>query len=141
MADRILMLNGGRIVRAGAPAEIWKMPGSAWVARFLDVGNVIEGTIRVQDGKMQAETAAGRIELDCTASHQTGEKVDVLVRPQGSVRSSNGPLRSRVTDVVFQQDRYKVTLANGLYFYLEDTPEVGEEIRLEVPPSAVQCLS
>jgi len=141
LADRILMLHQGTIVREGTPAEIWKMPGSAWVARFLDVGNIIDGTVRVKNGTLKVETVAGWFEVDCQQLRQEGEKVEVLVRPHGTNKAATGHLRSRVTDVLFQQDRFKVTLANGLYFYLPDAPTVGEEINLEIPSSAVQCLS
>jgi ABC-type Fe3+/spermidine/putrescine transport system ATPase subunit len=140
LADRILMLHEGEIVRDGAPAEIWNQPGSVWAARFLDVGNVVEGLVERNNGKMQVKTKAGRFEVDCSKSHQNGEKVELLVRPQGAVRAA-GNVSSRVTDVLFQQDHFKVSLDNGLYFYLSEAPLVGEAIQLSVPASSVQCLS
>jgi hypothetical protein len=65
----------------------------------------------------------------------------LLVRPQDARKTIDGNLSGVVTDVLFHQDRFKVTLANGLYFYLPEAPNVGEEIRLAIPASAVQCLS
>ncbi len=141
LADRILMLHEGKIIRAGTPLEIWKSPGSAWVARFLDVGNVVEGSLRRQGDIWKVNTLAGEFELDCGAVNQEGDRVDVLIRPQGAKRTTSGPLKSQVTDVLFQQDRFKVTLDNGLYFYLPDAPSAGEEIHLEIDPAAVECLS
>ena len=46
-----------------------------------------------------------------------------------------------VADVVFHQDRFKVILANHLYFYLPEAPRIGEEITLQLSPAALQCLS
>jgi ABC-type Fe3+/spermidine/putrescine transport system ATPase subunit len=140
LADRILMLHEGRIVREGTPAEIWNEPGSAWAARFLDVGNVIEGVIKFEDGKTKVETKIGLFEVDC-GHHLHGEKVDLLVRPQGAERTTTGNVCSLATDVIFQQDRFKVSLANGLYFYLSDAPKVGEEVCMMIPTSGIQCLS
>ena len=140
LADRILMLHEGGIVRDGAPAEIWSQPGSAWTARFLDVGNVVEGLVERNNGKMQVNTRAGSFEVECSKSHQNGEKVELLVRPRGVIRAA-GNVSSVVTDVLFQQDHFRVSLANGLYFYLLEAPLVGEAIQLSVPASSVQCLS
>ena len=43
IADRILLLQDGEIIRDGTPDEVWKIPNSACAARMLGVGNVIEG--------------------------------------------------------------------------------------------------
>src|SRR5687768_12641948 len=48
IADRVLILHNAGIVRAGAPAEVWAMPQSAFVAQFLGLGNVIEGEVSGQ---------------------------------------------------------------------------------------------
>jgi ABC-type Fe3+/spermidine/putrescine transport system ATPase subunit len=141
LADRILMLHEGKIFREGTPAEIWNLPGSAWAARFLDVGNVIEGVVKLENGKSMFVTKIGSFEVNCNHAHHHGERVDLLVRPQGAKRTTTGNVRSLATDVLFQQDRFKVSLANGLYFYFSDAPEVGEEIRLTIPFSEIQCLS
>jgi spermidine/putrescine transport system ATP-binding protein len=140
LADRILMLHEGEIIRDGSPSEIWKQPGSAWVARFLDVGNVVEGIIGRKDGKMRVATKTGDFEVDCSHLHHDGDQVELLVRPQGAARAT-GQCSGLVTDVLFQRDHFKVSLANGLYFYLQEAPTVGEEIHLSIPASAVQCLS
>ena len=43
-----------------------------------------------------------------------------------------------VSDVIFQQDRFKVTLDNGLYVYLQEAPKVGQKIEVQVK---VECLA
>ena len=141
LADRILLLHEGEIIRSGTPAEIWANPGSAWAARFLDVGNVIRGVVKSEAGKAQVETSAGVFALTCGHAHKTGQKVDILVRPQGVQRAAEGNLAGVVADAVFHQDRFKVTLESGLYFYLPEAPRIGESIRLVISPTAVQCLS
>ncbi|MGA2490187.1 MAG: ABC transporter ATP-binding protein, partial [Anaerolineales bacterium] len=115
LADRILLLHEGEIIRSGTPAEIWAKPGSAWAARFLDVGNVIEGVVRSDARKTQVETSAGVFELACGHPHKAEDKIELLVRPQGVHRAAGGNLGGVVADAVFQQDRFKVTLEGGLY--------------------------
>ena len=146
LADRILLLHEGEIVRSGTPAEIWDKPGSAWAARFLNVGNVLEGVVKLQAGKLQVgrlpvETAGGAFEVECEHPYKNGEEVSLLIRPSDVQIAAEGDLCGVVADVIFHQDRFKVTLANGLYFYLPEAPKVGENIRLAIPASAVQCLS
>ena len=141
VADRILMLHEGKIVRNGTPAEIWDKPGSVWAAQFLDVGTILEGVARLSFGKLKVETVLGELELECGHSHQNGENVSLLIRPSDVRRGADRNLRGVVADVIFRQDRFKVTLTNGLYFYLPEAPKIGEEILLTIPPSAVQCLS
>ncbi len=140
VADRILLLHDGEFVRDGSPQAVWSNPGSAWAARFLDVGNVIEGVIKSFAGVFQVETNAGTFEMACGHAHKIGEKVDILVRPQGVRMDVEGNLHGVVSDAVFHQDRFKVALESGLFFYLPEAPGIGEEIRLKVSPEAVQCL-
>ena len=41
MADRIVVMNGGRIEQIGTPEEVYERPISAFVARFIGGGNVL----------------------------------------------------------------------------------------------------
>jgi spermidine/putrescine transport system ATP-binding protein len=141
LADRVLLLHDGLIVRKGTPQEVWNEPGSVWAARFLDAGNVLEGVVRSDTGTLQVETRAGVFALACGHAHKRQDRVDVLVRPQGVQRAAEGNLRGVVADAIFNQDRFKVTLESGLFFYLPEAPRIGETISLKISPEAVQCLS
>ena len=92
LADRLLLLHDGEIVRSGTPQEVWVEPGSAWAARFLDAGNVIQGVVRSNGGFLQVETRFGIFQLFCGHAHQVDEKVDILVRPQGVQRALEGDI-------------------------------------------------
>lgn len=132
IADRVLLLHDGQIARQGSPKEVWENPGSAWAAEFLGLGNVIEG-LKVEGWKV--ETKFGIFDVRCGHRHRDGEKVHLLVRPLQA--GEGGVIRGRAEDVVFQSDRFKVTLDNGLYFYLDDEPKVGEKIEVKVK---LECL-
>jgi len=45
MADRIVIMNGGRIEQLGTPTELYERPRTAFVAGFLGVSNLLEGTV------------------------------------------------------------------------------------------------
>jgi ABC-type Fe3+/spermidine/putrescine transport system ATPase subunit len=137
LADRILLLHDGEIVCEGTPAGVVARPCSAWTAKFLGLGNVLEGVIRLQVGKLQVETSVGRFTLTCKHKHQKGDKVNILVRPH-EARSETNVIRDKVLDISFQQNQFKVTLENGLYIYLKDAPKIGRKITVKV---VVECLA
>ncbi|RPJ29045.1 MAG: ABC transporter ATP-binding protein [Chloroflexi bacterium] len=134
IADRVLILHEGQIVRAGTPAEVWSSPGSAFVAGFLGLGNIITGRYI---GESEVETRFGVLTVDCKHKHQEGENIHLLARPLLAEKATN-VVQGVVTDVVFQQDQFKVTLDNGLYVYLREVANVGEKIEVRVK---VECLT
>jgi putative spermidine/putrescine transport system ATP-binding protein len=44
MSDRLAVFNLGRIDQVGSPAEVYERPATAFVAGFIGVSNVLEGT-------------------------------------------------------------------------------------------------
>jgi putrescine transport system ATP-binding protein len=42
LADRIAVLEGGRLVQVGTPEEVYWRPATAFVARFLGAANIVE---------------------------------------------------------------------------------------------------
>jgi spermidine/putrescine transport system ATP-binding protein len=138
IADRVLMLHEGKIVREGTPTELWKDPGSTWAAEFLGLGKLLEGRCRSRNVKSKTwniDTNIGNFKIKCTHDHSRGDKVHLLLRPE---QIDDGNLfRGKVTDVVFQQERYKVTIENSIYIYLPTAPMIGQNISVRV---AVQCL-
>lgn len=133
IADRVLLLHEGQIVRAGNPAEVWARPGSAWVAEFLGLGNVFAG--KVISGEGRVETEYGVLTVRCGHEHRVGDRVHLLARP-AEVRDGS-VFRGRVDDVIFQQDFFKVTLDSGLCFHVSAAPKVGSEFDARL---AVECL-
>ena len=49
MADRIAVMNNGRIEQLGTPTELYETPATAYVAGFLGVSNLISGTVSGSD--------------------------------------------------------------------------------------------
>lgn len=124
IADRILLLHEGIIIREGTPAQVWNDPQSAWVARFLNVGNVVIGKMKDKSGKMKVHTDFGVFEVECKHQHAEGDEVALLLKP-----SAGGIwIQARVEDVLFNREQFKVTLRGGLVVQLDEAPEVGSEI-------------
>jgi spermidine/putrescine transport system ATP-binding protein len=69
MADRIAVMNHGRIEQLGTPTELYELPATAFVAGFLGASNLISGTVsgsdrvRLRHGpevRVRPEALAGR---------------------------------------------------------------------------------
>ena len=139
IADRVLILYDGEIVREGAPADVWGNPGSEFVARFLGSGNVFEGEVtgNSRDEGWKVESKFGVFTVRCAHQHTKGDDVHVLARPLAAENEPNF-VEGIVTDVVVQQDRFKVTMDNGLYVYVSQMPKIGEKLSV---PVKVECLA
>jgi ABC-type Fe3+/spermidine/putrescine transport system ATPase subunit len=135
IADRVLILYDGKIVREGTPADVWADPRSAFVAEFLGLGNILEG--EVVNEKWKVRTKYGSFVVECKHNHSIGDHVKLLARPF-EIEDEANAVSSAVTDVIFQHDRYKVILENDFYLYMDEEPEVGENISVKV---AVECLA
>lgn len=76
MGDRIAVLQKGRMVQVGDPADVYRHPASAFVARFLGEVNWLHGVMRSDC----ADSPIGRVPV---AGIAEGQRVDVLIRPEG----------------------------------------------------------
>lgn len=138
LADRVLLLHDGEIVQRGTPADVYAHPISGWVAEFLGAGNVIRGKM-LKDGLV--ETILGTMDLPIARDQAEGKSVSLLIHPRDvRIGDMSSPLRGTVKDVVFQQNKFKVVLKSGFYFYLSDPLQVGEEIGLKIQVDKIQYL-
>jgi multiple sugar transport system ATP-binding protein len=84
MADRIVVMNEGRIEQIGAPLELYDRPLNLFVAGFIGspAMNMLEGTLR-RGGGAPAVVAAGRAwTLPPGAGGADGQAVKYGVRPE-----------------------------------------------------------
>jgi len=134
IADKVLILHDAMILREGTPSEVWADPQSAYVAEFLGLGNVMEGEVT---GKNKFQTQHGLFDVKCAHKHSKGDKVYLLARPLAAGKDAN-IIQGVVVDVLFQQDKFKVALDNGLYVYLNEEPKLGQKLAARVK---VECLA
>jgi len=78
MADRIAVMNEGRIEQLGEPLELYDRPANLFVAQFIGspAMNVLEGIFK----KDSVEALGAR--WPCTAKAQTGQSVKYGIRPE-----------------------------------------------------------
>jgi putrescine transport system ATP-binding protein len=89
VADRIAVMDGGRLMQVAPPADVYERPNSRWVADFIGSVNLFEG--RVGAGGMHVEgTALGRLRVAAKIEAPPGATVWVAVRPE-KLRMANSP--------------------------------------------------
>src|SRR5882672_10312690 len=100
LADRICLMNEGRIEQLGTPEDIYERPRSAFVADFIGISNVIYGTIAA-DGRI--ETADGVLPLPDGCSAPVGEPAALVVRPEKLLlcSSDDGFLSGRIEESIY----------------------------------------
>ncbi|MGC1378281.1 MAG: ABC transporter ATP-binding protein [Anaerolineales bacterium] len=126
LADRIILLRDGQIAQAGTPLEVFARPADGWVARFLGLGNVVEGRC----ANSGVETPFGRVIFQNICAE--GEAVTLLLRPRAEVTATGETLTGVVTDVVFREQAFRIELRGGLYFYVSAPCKIGETVKLKV---------
>ncbi len=123
-ADRMAVLDGGRVLQVGPPAELYDRPANRFVAGFLGTANLIEG--EVADGAFRIGTAT----LPLAAPSRPG-RATLALRPQGIrlLREGGGALQARVRRAEFLGGhvRYTLELAGGLSLVAEEAHLRGRD--------------
>jgi multiple sugar transport system ATP-binding protein len=84
MADRIVVMNAGRIEQAGSPLELYDRPANRFVASFLGSPSMgfIAGTIEKGDGGPKLRTKGGILMPGGQSSAVSGQDVEIGIRPE-----------------------------------------------------------
>ena len=145
LADRVAVLEAGRVAQVGAPRAIYERPASRFVARFLGAANVLEG--RAARGRFASGEAGAPFAGDIPAG-----TVAVALRPERIAvapgASGPNPAQGVVEDVAFRGDDslLLVRLSGGAALRVahaeEDgaPPARGAAVTLSWEPAAVVAL-
>jgi len=150
MADRIAILDAGRIAQLGAPEEVYNRPNSPFVASFMGAGNVLE---------LEARPTAEGVEI------QAGPHNDKVLIPSGGVAgpvtayfrseaarlgapdaraSDRLLLRGRIVQASYPGGFYRYAVAVGQnQFMVDDTRRlpVGEAVGIGLPVTSLHLFS
>ncbi len=100
IADRICVMNRGRIEQIGSPQEVYYRPANEYVARFFGDNNLIDASVSASDdGGLSLDSAAGTFRCSGARSGAArGQAGKLLVRPEAIVvgETPGNPNRLRV---------------------------------------------
>jgi spermidine/putrescine transport system ATP-binding protein len=80
MADRIVIMNGGRLEQLGPPNELYEQPRTAFVASFLGVSNLLAGTVEGRETVVLAD--GSRLAVPAALLAGRSGPVAIGVRPE-----------------------------------------------------------
>jgi len=130
LADRLVVMENGRLVQTGSPAEVTEHPRSQYVADLVGVnllrGQADQGSVRLPGGTVIAAAGA-----------ESGEVFAVIhpravalhrQRPEGSPRNV---WRGRITGIELMGGRVRVRVDGEVPVVAEVTPAALRELGLE----------
>ncbi|MFY7960075.1 MAG: ABC transporter ATP-binding protein [Elsteraceae bacterium] len=143
LADRIVVLHGGRVEQIGAPRELYHRPATRFVAGFIGApamnflpAEIAAGQARLGDGAL----------LPVPAQWAASPLVDLGVRPEHLRVDPAGPLRTQVDLVEPLGADTLVTVrlgASQLIARLPGDAEIhpGDRLPLSVDPSHIRIFA
>ena len=136
LADRIVVMNRGRIEQQGTPDEIYMQPRTVFVAAFIGRTNWFHGRISgaPSDGYFRLTTDAGTTLAIRNPGAASGEKRSICIRPERIAvagaeatagKSGDNLLPGRVVDVVNMgaELHYIINGADGRVMVVEPNRE------------------
>jgi len=158
VADRIAVMDHGRLMQVAPPADIYERPASRWVADFIGEVNLFEGRLG-DDGVSVEGTAAGRLRAASKAAAEPGTVVCVALRPEkvriareAPAERSDNCTSGTVVDIGYLGDMsvYKLRLRDGspakaalanAGAIAERAIGLGDQVWLTWPPEATIVLT
>ena len=82
LANRIAVMNAGRVLQVGTPEEIYNAPQTRFVAQFIGQSNLVEGRVleTLPQRRLVVECAGVRLRCRSSADLQTGVPVTLSLR-------------------------------------------------------------
>ena len=112
VADRIVVMNAGRIEQVGSPRDIYRLPESGFVAGFIGRVNVLSGQVL---GDRMVRVGAHTLTCEQVVGMTAGAAVSLLLRPEDvcllpAAQAAPNSLLARVRESVFLGPHFEVLL-------------------------------
>lgn len=156
MADRVVLMENGKIAQQGSPTDIYEHPQSTYVANFIGSSNLFRGSvIEKSDTAITVSTGNAKLKAASMRALESGLQGDVMicVRPEkarllksGDDTSGMNAIAGTVEELLFHGNsvRVKVNLESGEPFMVDvqlsgsaaDTglPEKGTGVQVAFAP-------
>ncbi len=159
IADKVAILQDGRLQQFDSPEQLYRTPANSMVARFLGFTNVVEGYFdddlkfhspMVISGGNLHTIVPGKKDL---TPRNKGKRI-LIFRPDGArIISADKTgkmtegivLSGTITKRQFQGGSYKITVVAGIPFSFDiplepPPPAMNEQITLHLTPSSIICV-
>jgi len=152
MADRVAVLNHGRLEQIGTPEVLYETPASRFVADFIGETNLLEGTIQQVTDAMATLAAGGTIVRGTIAGTGVapGVRACAAIRPEriSLYSGDDAAIPGRIVQVIFSGASIAchVQAPGGLELVVRipsahaagNRPAAGQAVRLGWSPADVR---
>jgi iron(III) transport system ATP-binding protein len=146
LSDRIAVFNQGRVLQVGPPKDLYERPANRFVADFIGINNLIEGTVRTVEAaqrRFRVETSLGELSALADERLRAGDRCILCVRPEnavvgGEAGADRNLLNGRIAFAAYLGNtlRYDVDLGQGIVFKADvGDPWHHEELPMDTPVS------
>ncbi len=166
MADRVAIMDAGRVVQLGAPADLYRRPRSRFVAEFLGETNFLDAEVLgVESGVARLRTPAGELAAliaddgaqSESVRHAPASRVTLSIRPEAirllpssqdsGLRTHQPTLPARLLDTVYLGEiaQHTLELPGGARLKAAElnpppTPARASDLRIAVDPADVVII-
>jgi spermidine/putrescine ABC transporter ATP-binding subunit len=141
MANRIAVMDRGRVVQVASPAELYEFPNSRFVADFIGKINLLEARVAGMDnGRLLADAPGiGRVAVPFSGAARS--EIGLAVRPEKVKLDRSEPsvgrlrIRGRVKEIAYYGDESHVFIEDGSGLVI--TANVPNDARTTQGPVAV----
>jgi len=126
LSDRIAVFNQGKVFQVGPPKALYERPANRFVADFIGINNLVDGTVRAIEGPLRTvrvETAVGEISAIYDERLRAGDRCVICIRPEnaavdGESGGERNHLKGKISFAAYLGNtlRYDVDLGNGVVF-------------------------
>jgi ABC-type Fe3+/spermidine/putrescine transport system ATPase subunit len=149
MSDRIAVFSQGKVCQVGSPKALYERPATHFVADFIGVNNLIEGTVRTVDGPLRlvrAETALGELSAIHDDRLRPGDRCVICIRPENvALEAQSGGERNhfkgKISFAAYLGNtlRYDIDLGGGVTFKADIADPWHHEQLPMGAPVALSC--
>jgi putative spermidine/putrescine transport system ATP-binding protein len=145
LADRIVVLRGGRIEQLGTPEQVYTHPASAYIAGFMGYRNLLDlPVISRTEGPVVLEDAGLRL-TGVAREDLAGPSAIAAIRPEDFRLGDPGPdenvigVRVEVAEFHGREMAAEGVTESGrvIHFLVPDRVAPGDHVRLTVPTTRV----
>jgi iron(III) transport system ATP-binding protein len=161
MSDRVVVMNKGVIQQIGDPHAIYVRPVNTFVASFIGVANLMEGSLRGRSGAfchMEIPLGDGRAPLAVTAAGgngaAAGQRLILSVRPEDISLHLRAPddagagnvLEGEVIETIYLGNFLECRVGIGRYEVIVqidhyESLTAGQKVFLSFAPDHALCLT
>ncbi len=146
LADRVILLNGGKVVQSGRPEDVYRHPVSTWAARFLGQSNLLAAEVIAPH---LVATSIGQLVVGkAVPLPPIGTKGTLLIHDEGIhlTGDESNSFTAKVLSRSYHGYAYRINalLPGGKLNFMRTrgmtVPRVGETLSIHISPNALHWI-